>query len=560
MAWSAAIGAGLRALLSRRAALLADHARWQGRAGDVQRDQLRSLLSVAGDTAFGREHGFARLASLEPDAMQREFRAAAPVTEYPAYRRWLARARDGAEPGAVWPGLTMDWAQTSGTTAGDKFIPVTRAMMRSNNRSALDVFAHALNNGASLPRLFAGRLLFMGGSTDLTVNEHGMRTGDLSGIVTRLIRWPISTIYLPGADIALMSDWTKKIDAMARRCVDQDVRVVSGMASWALVLFNRMLEIAREKGRPAATLSDVWPEFGLFIHGGVKYAPFDPRVREVWSGRSSGPGSDIPLRVEVYPASEGWIATQDVAGEPGLRLNADRGIFFEFVPLEEYAEGHPTALTCDEVEPGVRYVVVLSTCAGMWRYVLGDVVEFDQCPRGSGAHAGPPRLRIVGRHKHFINAFGENLIVENIEDGVAMAAGATGERVGEFSACPVYPDAPRAVRAGLELAIEFDDPALLRDEPAARERLRAFRDAFDAALKSRCVDYGIKRKDDLGMVAPTVTPLAPGSFHCWMASRGKLGGQHKCPRCANHREIVDAVRTIAGVTTVGDRGRVGAPS
>lgn len=544
------IGAGLRALLARRASLLADRAHWQANAGATQRAQLRNLLRTASGTAIGAESGFARLASLDDQAMVREFRAALPVTEYPAFRHRLLRARDGGEPGVVWPGLTMDWAQTSGTTAGDKFIPVTRAMMRSNNRSALDVFAHAMNNGASLPALFGGRLLFMGGSTDLALNDHGMRTGDLSGIVTRLIRWPISTLYLPGRDIALMSDWTKKIDAMARLCLAQDVRVVSGMASWALVLFNRMLEIARESGRPASSLRDLWPNFGLFIHGGVKYAPFDPRVREAWSGAASGPGSDIPLRVEVYPASEGWIATQDIAGEPSLRLNADRGIFFEFVPLDEYEEGHPRALACDEVEPGVRYVVVLTTCAGLWRYVLGDVVEFDQTPRAVGSHAGPPRLRIVGRHKHFINAFGENLIVENIEDGVAAAAHATGERVGEFSACPVYPDAASGVRAGLELAIEFEDPAMRAGAAEGDRRLRAFRDAFDSALKARCVDYGIKRKDDLGMVAPTVTPLPVGSFHRWMASRGKLGGQHKCPRCANHREIVDAVRAMAGVRVI----------
>ena len=529
--WTGLIGAGLHVYLARRARLLADRRHWANNARAIQADQLRTLLRRAAPTAFGREHGFARLAGVSSDAdLLSAFRSAVPVSDYVAYRGWMQRMRDGGEPDVTWPGMVMDWAQTSGTTAGDKFIPVSKDMMRSNFRTSLDIFAHAMNSGVSLRRVFAGKALFMGGSTDLSVNRHGMRTGDLSGIVTPLIRWPISEVYLPGPRIALMSDWTAKIDAMARLCLTQDIRALSGMASWALVLFNRVVELARESGRGVSRLRDVWPNFDLFIHGGVKYAPFDPRVRDVWSGTREGPGSDIPHRVEVYPASEGFVAIQDTAGDPGLRLNADHGVFFDFVPLEEYTEGSPPAHDAGAVEKGVRYVVVLSTCAGLWRYTLGDVVEFDSVPPD-----GPPRLRIVGRHKHFINAFGENLIVENIEDGVAAAAAAAGVVVGEFSAAPVYPDAAAGVKAGLELAVEID-PA-----DAGPNTVRAFARAFDDALKLRCVDYGIKRKDDLGMGPPSVTVLPPGAFHAWMASRGKLGGQHKCPRCANHREIIDAV-------------------
>ncbi len=531
--WTGAIGAGLGVYLSRRARLLGDRRRWASNAAAIQARQLRSLLARAAPTAFGREHGFARIASIRDDrAMIAAYRAAAPVSDYVSFRGWLQRMRDGGEPDVTWPGLVMDWAQTSGTTAGDKFIPVSKDMMRSNFRSSLDIFAHAMNAGVSMPALFAGRLLFMGGSTDLAVNRHGMRTGDLSGIVTPLIRWPISEVYLPGPDIALMSDWTRKIEAMASLCLDRDVRGISGMASWALVLFNRVIEMARERGRGAATLRDVWPNFSLFIHGGVRYAPFDPRVRAAWSGSPSGP--DLPNRVEVYPASEGFVAIQDSRGDPGLRLNLDHGIFFDFVPLDEYAEGAPPSHHAGDVEPGVRYVVVLSTCAGLWRYTLGDVVEFDTVPPD-----GPPRLRIVGRHRHFINAFGENLIVENIEDGVARAAAEVGVTVGEFTAAPVYPDAARGVRAGLELAVELDPRA------AAPDAVRRFAEAFDRALKNVGVDYGIKRKDDLGMGPPTVTALQPGSFHRWMASRGKLGGQHKCPRCANNRDILDAVVALS---------------
>jgi len=266
----------------------------------------------------------------------------------------------------------------------------------------------------------------------------------------------------------------------------------------------------------------------------VKYAPFDPRVRQAYSGAPDGP--DIPYRLELYPASEGFIAIQDIRGDPGLRLLTDNHNFFEFVPLEDIARPDAPAFTCDAVEKGQKYVVVLTTCAGLWRYILGDVVEFDTIPSrpdGSGGD-GPARLRIVGRHKHFINAFGENLIVDNIENAVAKAASQTGLIVGEFTAAPVYPGPGR--RAGLELAVEAAN--------ASPERLAAFVPAFDAALKEQCVDYGIKRTGDLGMTEPTVTPLALGTFHRWMESRGKLGGQHKCPRCASGRDIIDQVLAL----------------
>lgn len=529
------VGVGLRAALHRRAQRLADRQFWATRSGPLQTLQLRRLLAAAVHTEFGREHDFAHIVSITTDAeLLRAYRSTVPVAEHSAFRPALARMREHAEPGVTWPGAVHDWAQTSGTTAGDKFIPVSREMLRHNFRSSLDIFAHAINAGVPLPHLYAGRFLFMGGSTDLTTNRHGVRTGDLSGIVTPLIRWPMSEIYLPGRDIALMSDWPAKIDAMVRLCLKEDLRGLSGMASWALVFFNRALELAREDGRRAECLRDLWPDFSFFIHGGVKYTPFDPRVRQAFSGQTSGPGSDIPHRIEVYPASEAFVAVQDVASEPSLRLNIDHDVFFEFVPLDGYHEGNPEAFTCDAVTPGVRYVVVLTTCAGLWRYTLGDVVEFDEAP----PH-GPARLRIVGRHRHFINAFGENLIVENIEHAAAHAAMVTGLAIGEFTAAPVYPDAVSGVRAGLEIAVEVEPHA------AQGHILSSFRDAFDQSLKQQCVDYGIKRKDDLGMAPPTVTPLPMGAFHRWMASRGKLGGQHKCPRCANHRDIITPVISLA---------------
>ncbi|TVQ59670.1 MAG: hypothetical protein EA379_10240 [Phycisphaerales bacterium] len=546
--WTGLIGAGLRTMLARRVALLSDQRHWAANSGRIQRAQLRGLLEHAARTEFGREHAFDKILNAPSADLVRAFRERVPIREALEFRDPFARMREHAEPDVTWPGVVRDWAQTSGTTAGDKFIPVSREMMRHNYHCSLDIFAHAARGGLPLSRLFSGRILFLGGSSDLTTNEHGVRTGDLSGLVTPLIRWPLSAVYLPGPKIALMSDWPAKIDAMARRCLDEDVRAVSGMASWSLVLFQRVLELAHERGDGARTLRDVWPNFELFIHGGVKYAPFEPRVREAWSGATDG--ADVPLRVEVYPASEAFVATQDRPGrlgaEPGLRLNVDREVYFEFVPLEEIGSHDARAFACDEVEKGQRYVVVLTTCAGLWRYVLGDVVEFDTIPP-----EGPTRLRIVGRHKHFINAFGENLIVEHIENAVAAAAAETGVRIGEFSAAPVYPDDGAGRRSGLELAIETEADSTL---------LARFADAFDRSLKSQNVDYTTKRTGDLGMAPPVLTALPPGAFHAWMASVGKLGGQHKCPRCANHREIIDGVVKISGVESGITGGGIGISS
>jgi hypothetical protein len=538
--WTSLIGVGLRTRLARRIAALSDTRHWALHTARLQAQQLRWLVRTAAATEFGREHDFAALAGLQGAELLASYRRAVPLADYYAFRTQVARMREGGEPDVLWPGLVMDYAQTSGTTAGDKYIPVSRQMLRSNYLAALDIFANASRFGVSLPRILSGRVVFLGGSTDLSVNQHGIRTGDLSGLVTPMIRWPLTEIYAPGKRIALMSHWPSKIEAMAEHCLDLDVRMINGMPSWALVLMERVVRLAQERGRDASTIRDVWPNLELFVHGGVKYAPFEARMRQMYSG--SPDGADIPARLELYPASEGFIAIQDTKGDPGLRMLSDIGNFYEFVPLERIDDPQAPAFTADEVERGQKYVVVMSTCAGLWRYIIGDVVEFDASPAGLdgsggwGGHAGgpaPARLRIVGRHRHFINAFGENIIVEHIENAVAAASKRTGLVVGEFTAAPVYPGAGR--RAGLELAVEFERL------DASDAQIEAFREAFDAAVKQQNVDYTTKRTDDLGMAPPTVTVLPVGAFHEWLKSRGKIGGQHKCPRCANHREILEAV-------------------
>lgn len=536
-AWTGLIGTGLALKLRKRAKLLSDLEHWSKNAQAIQTQQLRTLLTLAQRTEVGRQAGFERLLKLDDRALLRDYRKALPLADYEQYRAQLARTRENAEPDVCWPGVVMDWAQTSGTTGGEKYIPVSKQMMHSNYIAALDIFAHSMRRGLPLKELFGGKMLFLGGTTQVTTNEHGIRTGDLSGLVTPLIKWPLSQVYTPGKEIALLSDWPTKIQKIADLCIDQDVRFVSGMSSWSLLLFERLVETAsKQTGGKASTLKDIWPNFRMFIHGGVRYPPFDPRVRSAWSGN---PHDDMPYRLEVYPASEGFIAVQDEANPPGgapspLRLHTDIGVFYEFVPAEEIDDPQARSFTVNEVEPGQRYVVVMSTCAGLWRYVIGDVVVFDSAPGPKGT-GGVPRLRIVGRHKHFINAFGENLIVEQIENAVVAARDSTGLDIGEFTACPVYPT--DTTRGGLELVIELDRS----DAP-----LEAFARRFDESLKAQNVDYTTKRGESFGMTEPRMTPVPMGLFSDWMASRGKLGGQNKVPRCANHRDFVNGLREMAG--------------
>jgi GH3 auxin-responsive promoter len=510
----------------------------------LQIAQLRGLIRRAERTEFGQAHGFAKLAAATDSDLVRAYRENVRAADWYVYKDQIARMRENAEPDVLWPGLVKNFAQTSGTTAGDKFIPVSNAMLKSNYAAALDIFATCKGYGVPLSRLLSGKALFLGGTTELSVNQHGIRTGDLSGIVTPMIKWPISKIYAPGAKIALLSDWPSKIEAMAQECIEQDIRMINGMPSWAMVLFDRVIALARERGKNATTIRDVWPNLSVFVHGGVKYTPFEPRVRQFYSGSMTG--ADIPWRHELYPASEGFIAMQDTAHDPGLRLLSDIGNFYEFIPLEQIDDPEPPAFTADAVEKGQKYVVCMSTCAGLWRYIIGDVVVFDTVCDGLSRNGrasrgdGPSRMRIVGRHRHFINAFGENLIVEHIENAVAAAARATGVIVGEFTAAPVYPGP--STRAGLELAVEIESkPSAPRPTSAAIE---SFAHAFDASLKEQNVDYTTKRSAGVGMAGPIITPLAMGTFHAWMASRGKLGGQNKCPRCANHREYIDGVTGI----------------
>ena len=486
-------------------------------AGDpaaAQQQTLRDLLDRAKDTWFGRRHSFGSIA--EPA----EFAKAVPIVDYVDRLDQIERMLAG-EADVCWPGVVRHFAQTSGTTAGDKRIPVTDDMQRSNTRAALALFAYYGRWGRGLIRsVMAGQLLFLGGSTTLTPTPAGGWIGDLSGIASRSIRWPLSRHYEPGRELAVLDDWEEKIEKVARRVIDRDVRMITGMPSWMKILFDRlcaMRQIDTEGG-----MSRLWPNLELLIHGGVNFAPYRSAFDRYFRPDQG------PHFLETYPASEGFIAIQADPGDPGMEMLVDNGIFYEFVPLDRWGRDDAPRLTIDQVQRDVPYCLILSTNAGLWAYEIGDVVRF--------VSLRPPRIVFAGRNRHFINAFGENIIGENVSQAVAAAAAATGAEVAEFTAAPRYADATHAVGAH-QYVVQFER------EPAD---CSAFAAEIDRTLQEVNHDYSIKRKGDLGMTTVEVTAVPTGTFYAWMKSRGKLGGQNKVPLCANDRRYVNELIETAG--------------
>jgi hypothetical protein len=476
-------------------------------AAGCQHRVLRTLLRRAERTRFGREHGFDSIDSPE------QFRRRVPIRDYVAYLPWVERMLQG-QSDVCWPGRVKQFAKTSGTTAGDKNIPVTREMQRANTRAALALFSYYARRGPGrLKRLMRGKLLFLGGSTALATTSSGALVGDLSGIATGSIRGPLADHYEPGLEIALLDDWEEKIQRVAQRVARRDIRFVTGMPSWVKILFDRVCLLRGVD--PSGGISRVWPNLQLLVHGGVNFAPY----RATFEGYfREDHGLDY---LEVYPASEGFIAIQAEADSGAMELQVDNGIYYEFVPLDQWHGPGAPRLGLEEVQPGVAYSVVISTNAGLWAYDIGDVVRF--------VSVDPPRILFAGRNKLFINAFGENVIAEQLCEAVARAAELTGASVLEFTAGPTWPAGDKPGRH--EYAVEFSAP------PAGG--CEAFAARLDEKLRQLNNDYDTKRGGDLGMRPPLVRSLPPGAFYAWMKRCGKLGGQHKVPTCANDRRYLD---------------------
>lgn len=459
----------------------------------IQQATLFRLLRAARNTRFGRDHCFGLIGSVS------HFQLTVPLRTYEDLWREYLRDQYPIFENLTWPGRVPFLALTSGTTQGaTKYIPVTKAMQRSNVRASKTLIAHHMT-ARPKSRLFHGKLFFLGGSTDLECPGGGVRQGDLSAIAAMQINEFLRPYTFPPLDLALESDWDRKLTLLAERSLKEPITLVGGVPSWLLMLFDRLKDLSGKD-----TLAEIWPQLELVVHGGVKFDPYRSAFEQVLGDPS------IRLQ-ETYPCSEGFVAFGDPKTDL-LRLVFDHGLFYEFVPVDELESPNPTRHWLGTAEVGVNYAIVLSTCAGMWAHVVGDTVRFESLD--------PPLLTFTGRTKYTLSAFGEHLISEEVEHAMAAASAATGAAVRDWHVGPVF----RGSIGHHQYVVEFLSPP---------DDLARFREVLDADLCERNADYKAHRAEGVGMPLPALVVAKPGGFNCWMRSKGKLGGQHKVPRMDN---------------------------
>ncbi|MHC5538237.1 lyso-ornithine lipid synthetase OlsH [Singulisphaera rosea] len=482
------VNAGFRQFSNRRVAAMAGM-----HPVSVQERMMRALVYKARNTRFGVDHGFSAIRTVD------DYRRAVPLRSYEDLWKSYLKDRYPVFDDLTWPGRIPYFALTSGTTQGaTKYIPVSREMLASNRKGALSMVAHHMaTRGDS--RLFHGRVFFLGGSSDLERPATGVAQGDLSGIASKEITELLRPYTFPPLELALEPDWDRKLALLAEHSLHEPITLVGGVPSWLLALFGRLLDLSGK-----STLAEVWPQLEVVVHGGVKFDPYREAFEEVL-------GSPKIRLQESYPCSEGFIAFGDPATGL-LRLLVDHGIFYEFVPLDELESERPTRHWLGDVELGVNYAIVVSTCAGMWSHIVGDTVRFESLD--------PPLLSFTGRTKYTLSAFGEHLINEEVEAAVASASANTGASVRDWHVGPVF-QGP----LGYHLyVVEFLKPP---------DDLARFRELLDADLSARNADYLAHRAEGVGLPLPAFIAARPGGFDDWMRSRGKLGGQHKVPRMDN---------------------------
>lgn len=478
---------------------------WRGQIRDVQLTQLQWLLRSLRVTRWGVEHGLAEAYGYD------NFRRLLPIpVAYSELRPYVMRMIDG-ESDVLWPGVTRNFAQSSGTSDGkSKYIPVTTdSFKRSHYQGGADVVAHYLNLYPD-SRIFSGKSFILGGSfaNELSLKP-GVRVGDLSANLIDNINPLANLVRVPSKRIALMEDWAQKLPALVEAAANEDITNISGVPSWFLTVLK---EIIKAKG--AKTIHDVWPNLEVFFHGGISMRPY----REQYS-HITAPSMRY---LECYNASEGFFALQNAIGDPSMLLLLDCGTFFEFIPLDDASSDRPEIIPAWEVEEGKVYALVISSCNGLWRYPIGDTVRIES--------VDPLKISIAGRTKSFINAFGEELMVENAEAALAKVCRELDCEIANYTAAPVY--ASDRSRGRHEWLIEFNR------KPAS---LSEFATRLDEALQHENSDYEAKRSHGIFLDPLTVVEGKAGVFDRWLASTGKLGGQRKIPRLSNTRHPIDEI-------------------
>jgi len=504
--------------------------RARGTAIRAQERARRGLLAGLAETAYGQEHGIAA------DLSHAAFQSGVPLQTYEQLTPYVERMKQG-EPDVLWPGLCSFYAVSSGTTAGrTKYLPVTEPMLRHFRKAGLDALLY-YSARVGHAGVFRGRHLFLGGSTTLsaldTAKSHVAYAGDLSGITAlNLPAWAEAHLYEPGLQIAQMADWPAKLQAIAERTLGRDITLLAGIPSWLLILAEVVRDrAARGKARPSH-LQAVWPNLECLVHGGVPLGPFEAELR-------AAAGPTVAFH-EVYPASEGFIAVQDAEAGAGLRLLADAGLFFEFLPMKEFDEDRLASLggkavPLEGVATGVDYALLLTTPAGLCRYVIGDVVRFTSTE--------PPRLLYVGRTRLQLSAFGEHVIEKELTDALLAVCQRHGWTIANFHVAPRFVNLVTGQTRGRhEWWVE------LRPMTVETPTGPVMATELDLELQRLNEDYEAKRKGG-GLDAPIVRLVMPGVFEQWMRASGKWGGQSKMPRCRSDRLVADELAQLAPFST-----------
>lgn len=479
--------------------------RFMQRPHEVQRSVLRDLLQAARHTEYGKQYDFAELQSYS------DFRSSVPLSDYEDLKPYIKRMMYG-EKDVLWHGQTRWFSKSSGTTSEkSKFIPVSaQNLKRCHIRGTWDTMCLFYHNRPDA-RQFELKSMVMGGSLESFAPYPKTMYGDVSAIMISRMPWVGRPFYTPDFQTALLSDWEMKLERMARQTAwDQRIVMIGGVPTWTVMLFRRILEITGRKN-----MLEVWPNFQVYIHGGVSFTPYREQFRSFFP-------SDQVSYQEIYNASEGYFAVQDDFSQEGMLLLLNNGMYFEFIPMSEWGKEDPYTIPLQDVELGKNYAIVVSTNAGLWRYLPGDTVAFTS--------VNPYRVKVTGRTKQFVNAFGEEVMVDNTDKALQQACSLTGAQVYEYTVAPVY--FKEGTRGGHEWLIEFDR------QP---EDLELFADYLDEALQKINSDYEAKRQKDIALQRLKLHPLPPGTFSDWMRYRGKFGGQHKIPRLANDRKYISDI-------------------
>lgn len=471
---------------------------------EVQQQQFAGLINAARFTEFGKKFEFSSIKSTA------DFKNRVPVFDYETFKPYIERVMRG-EQNITWRSDIYWFAKSSGTTSDkSKFIPVSKeALDECHYRGGKDSMALYLNNFPE-SKILSTKGLVMGGSHQVSHLNENAKYGDVSAVMLQNMPIIGRVKRVPNLSIALMNDWEEKIDKMARATMVEDVGYIAGVPTWTIVLLNHLFETGNTKN-----IFNIWPNLELYLHGGVSFKPYREQFKKLIP-------SDKMHYMEIYNASEGFLGIQNDLKTDDLLLMLDYGIYYEFIPLEEIEKENPRALDLHEVELNKNYALLISTNSGLWRYQIGDTIRFTSL--------SPYKIQIAGRVKHFINAFGEEVMVDNTDRAIAVACEKTNSTVKDYTVAPIYLDDKG--KGGHEWLIEFDHP------PAD---LHEFTVLLDEELKKINSDYEAKRFKDIALQLPVVHSLAAGVFFNWLKSKGKLGGQNKVPRLSNERKYLDDI-------------------